>query len=92
MITLCILFFTFLLFFFTVHKNEWKERKFWQQKNKKSKVYKNKKVTKIDDIGVDKILLSKEEPHGTKNSFKYSIGYNDNDVIMYKASTNDWLC
>ena len=64
-----------------MHKNEWKERKFWQQKNKKSEVYKNKKVTKIDDIGVNKILLSKEEPHGTNNSFKYSIGYNDNDVI-----------
>ena len=28
-----------------------------------------------------KILVSKEEPHGTKNSFKYFIGYNDNDTI-----------
>ena len=43
--------------------------------------YKNKKVTKIDDIDVNKILVSKEEPYGTKNSFKYFIGYNDNDVV-----------
>ena len=48
---------------------------------KKSEFYKNKKVTKIDDIDVNKILVSKEEPYGTKNSFKYFIGYNDNDVI-----------
>ena len=47
----------------------------------KSDFYKNKKVAKIDDIDVNKILVSKEEPYGTKNSFKYFIGYNDNDVI-----------
>ena len=35
----------------------------------------------MDDIDVDKILFSKEEPYGTKNSFKYFIGYNDNDLI-----------
>ena len=40
-----------------------------------------KKVAKIDDIDVNKILVSKEEPYGTKSSFKYFIGYNDNDVI-----------
>ena len=48
---------------------------------KKSYLYKNKKVTKIDDIDVNEILISKEEPYGTKNSFKYFIGYNDNDAI-----------
>ena len=42
---------------------------------------KAKKVVKIDDIDVNKLLVSKEEPYGTKNSFKYFIGYNDNDVI-----------
>ena len=46
----------------------------------KTNFYKNKKVTKIDDIDVDKILVSKKEPYVTKNSFKYFIGYNDNDV------------
>ena len=43
--------------------------------------YKNKKVTKIDDIDVNKILVSKEEPYGTKNLFKYFIGHNDDDAI-----------
>ena len=47
----------------------------------KSYFYKNKIVVKIDDIDVNKISVSKEEPFGTKNSLKYLIGYNDNDVI-----------
>ena len=68
-------------FFFIKYKNEQKERKFWGQKNKKYDFYKNKKVTKVDDIDVNKILVSKEEPYGTKNSFKYFIRYNDNDVV-----------
>ena len=63
------------------YKNEWKEYKFGDKKIKKSNFYKNKKVTKIDDIDVNKILISKEEPCSTKNSFEYFIGYNDNDVI-----------
>ena len=54
---------------------------FGDKKMKTSDFYKNKKVPKIDDIDVNKILVSKEEPYGTKNSFKYFIGYNDNDVI-----------
>ena len=37
------------------------------KKVKKSDFYKNKKVTKIDDIDVNEILVSKEEPYGTKN-------------------------
>ena len=48
---------------------------------KKSNFYKNKKVTSIDDSDANKILISKEEPYGTKNSFKYFIGYNDDDGI-----------
>ena len=54
---------------------------FGDKKNKKSDFCKNKKVTKIDDVYVNKILVSKEEPYSTKISFKYFIGYNDNDVI-----------
>ena len=54
---------------------------FGDKKTKKSDFYKNKKVSKIDDNDANKILASKEPPYGTKNSFKYSIGYNDNDVI-----------
>ena len=51
------------------------------KKMRKREFYKGKKVSKIDDIDVNKILVSKEEPYGTKNSFKYFIGYNDNDLI-----------
>ena len=83
-ITLCIpklLKTKFSLFSFTVYKNEWKEHKFRWQKNQKSEFYKNKKVTNIDDVDVNKILVSKKELYGTKNSFKYFIAYNDNDVI-----------
>ena len=54
---------------------------FGDKKIKKTNFYKSKKVTKIVDVDVNKILVSKEEPYGTKNSFKYFIGYNDNDVI-----------
>ena len=32
-------------------------------------------------MNVIKIWVSKEEPYGTNNSFKYFIGYNNNDVI-----------
>ena len=62
----------------------------------KSDFYKNKKITKIDDIDANKILVSRKESYVTKNSFKYFIGYNDNNVIkplcVRLPSTNDWLC
>ena len=48
---------------------------------KKATFTKEKKVFQIDYIDVNKVLVSKKEPYGTKNSFKYFIGYNDNDVI-----------
>ena len=61
---------------------------FDDRKINKSDFYKNKKLFQIlHDIDVNKtlvsnkILVSKKEPYGTKNSFKYFIGYNDNDVI-----------
>ena len=54
---------------------------FEDRKIKKSEFYKNKKINNIDDIDVNKILLSKKESYGKKNSLKYFIGYNDNDVI-----------
>ena len=47
----------------------------------KSDFYNNKKIFNIDDIDVIKILVSKKEQYGKYNSFKYFIGYNDNDVI-----------
>ena len=50
--------------------------------NLKSDFYKKKTVNKIDNADVNKVLVSNEEPYGTKNSFKYFIRYNDNDFIM----------
>ena len=47
----------------------------------KSDFYKNKKINNINNNDVNKILISKKEPYGTKNSYKYFTGYNDNDVI-----------
>ena len=44
-------------------------------------VYKNKKLLRIYDIGINKILVSQREPYGQNNSFKYFIGYDDNDDI-----------
>ena len=54
---------------------------FNNQKIKKSDFYKNKKIFNIDNIGVNKILVSRKEIYGKYNSSKYFIGYNDNDVI-----------
>ena len=58
-----------------------KSVKFDDKKVKRSDFYKNKKLFQINNINVNKILVSKEEPYGTQNSFKYFIGYNGNDVI-----------
>ena len=55
---------------------------FDNNKIKKSDFYnKNKKIFNINDIDVNKLLISKKEQYDKYNSFKYFIGYNDNDVI-----------
>ena len=55
---------------------------FDNKKIKKGDFYnKTKKIFNIDDIDVNKILVSKKEQYGKHNSFKYFTGYNDNDVI-----------
>ena len=38
---------------------------------------KNKKIFNINNIDVNKILVSKKEKYGKYNSFKYFTGYND---------------
>ena len=40
-----------------------------------------KNYFKIEDIDINKILVSKKESYGKTNSLKYFIGYNDDDVI-----------
>ena len=54
---------------------------FNDKKINKSSFYKNKSLFSLNDIDVNKILVSKKESYGTKNSLKYFIGYNDDDVI-----------
>ena len=51
------------------------------KKINKSNFYKDKKLFKIEDIDINNILVSKKESYGTKNSHKYFIGYNNDDVI-----------
>ena len=59
-----------------------KSTNFDDKKIEKSDFYKEKKnIFNIDDIDVNKILISKKEPYGRNNALKYFIGYNDNDVI-----------
>ena len=55
---------------------------FNDKKIKKSDFYnKNIYIFNINDIDANKILVSKKEKYGKYNSFKYFIGYNDNDAI-----------
>ena len=54
---------------------------FDDKKINKSNFYENKKLFNTYDIEVDKTLISKREPYDKKSSFKYFIGYNDDDAI-----------
>ena len=58
---------------------------FNDKKIKKSIFYKSKAINNIEDINVNNILVSKKEPYGNKNSFKYFIGYNDNDINVFHS-------
>ena len=42
---------------------------------------KNKKLFSLNDIDINKILISKKESYGTKKLLNYFIGYNGDDVI-----------
>ena len=46
------------------------------KKINKSTFCKNKKLFNINALDVNKILVSKKESYGAKNSLKYFIGYN----------------
>ena len=54
---------------------------FDDKKINKSNFYKHKKLFGPNDMDANKILVSKKESYGTKNSHKYFIGYNNDDVI-----------
>ena len=46
---------------FTEYKNDWKQKKIRQQKNKATFTITNKKIFNIDDVDINKILVSKKE-------------------------------
>ena len=54
---------------------------FDDKKIKKAPSKKSKSINTIENIDVNNILVSKKEPYGNKNSVKYFVGYNDNDII-----------
>ena len=54
---------------------------FNDEKINKSNCYKNKNPFIIDDIDVNKKLISEKETYCKKSSFKFFIGYDDEDVI-----------
>ena len=54
---------------------------FNDKKIKKSIFCKNKAINIIEDINDNNISVSKKEPFGNKNSLKYFIVYNGNDII-----------
>ena len=58
-----------------------KGKNFDDKKLNKTYFYKNKKLFNLHDIDVNKILVSKKESYCTKNSTKYFIGYNDDEII-----------
>ena len=67
--------------------------KFGDKKIKKHDFYKTRKVTKTDDIDVNKILVSQPEPYGSKIHINALL----NTMMMLsdhedKASANDWIC
>ena len=74
---------TTIKFFFSLQyiRMGGKNINFDDKKIKKSSFYKNKTINNIEDIDVNNILVSKNESYRNKSSFKYFIGYNDNDII-----------
>ena len=66
---------------------------FGDKKIRKSNFYKNKKINSIEDIDVNKILISKKEPYGTKR-LPQMTGYArkfDENVKMFFGVNNKQL-
>ena len=58
-----------------------KRLKFGDKEISKRKFYDNKKLFETDSIDVNKIEVSKGKLNKENNSYRYSIGYDDDDVI-----------
>ena len=63
-------------------------------KYQKSNFYKIKKLFKIDDVDVNKVLGSRKEPYGTNKSIKYFIAYNDEflNALYVKSIYSNKTC
>ena len=59
-----------------------------KNKNQKRNFYKNKKLFDLHELDVNKILVSKKESYGSKNSLKHFIGYNDADDVIRPLCIN----
>ena len=55
---------------------------FDDKKMKKKFFYRSRKPFSVNDIDVNKIVISKEVVYGTKNLLKYFIGYTDEDDVI----------
>ena len=55
---------------------------FDDRKIKKKVFYRSRKLFSMNDIDINKILISKEVVYGTKNSLKYFNGYIDEDNVI----------
>ena len=71
----------FYNFYSHIIKINRKNRNCDDKKINKSNFYRNERLFNIDDIDIDKILVSKKEPYGKKDSLEYFIGYNYHDYI-----------
>ena len=52
------------------------------KKIKKNIVYRSRKPFNLNDIDVNRIVISKKAVYGTNNSLKYFIGYFDKDDVI----------
>ena len=55
---------------------------FYDKKIKKNIFYRSRKSFDVNDIAVNRIVISKEFAYGTKNSIKYVIGYFEEDDVI----------
>ena len=55
---------------------------FDDKKIKKNIFYRSRKLFNLNDIDINRIVISKEVVYGTKNSVKYFIRYFDEDGII----------
>ena len=70
-----------VFFLINIRRMSRKNITFNNKKIRKSTFYKNKTINNIENLDVNNTLISKKESYGNKSSFKYFIGYNDNDII-----------